>query len=50
MGERAECDRETINEWFQWLNDRLGDMESVEPPVPAYIACKNWRPEEPWWK
>ena len=50
MGERAECNRDTINEWFQWLNERLGDMESVEPPVPAHIAHKNWLPKEPWWK
>ena len=50
MGERAECERETINEWFQWLNERLGDVESAEPPVPAHIAHRKWQPKEPWWK
>lgn len=44
MGERAETGRETINEWFQWLNDRLAEAELKEPPVPAHIAHRNWRP------
>jgi hypothetical protein len=44
-GERAETGRETINEWFQWLNDRLAERESTEPPVPAHIAHRDWRPK-----
>jgi len=44
-GERAETGRETINEWFQWLNERLGEMESAEPPVPAHVAHRHWRPK-----
>jgi hypothetical protein len=44
-GERAETGRETINEWFQWLNDRLAERESTERPVPAHIAHRDWRPK-----
>jgi hypothetical protein len=49
MGERAATGRETINEWFQWLNEHLGELESKEPPVPAHIAHKDWRPRSEWW-
>lgn len=50
IGEREATGRETINEWFQWLNDRLAELESKEPPVPAHIAHKNWQPKTQWWK
>lgn len=50
MGEREATGRETINEWFQWLNDRLGEMESLEPPVPAHVAHKDWQPNKKLWK
>jgi len=43
--ERAEQQRETIGEWFQWLAERLRDLESTEPPVPAHIAYRDWRPK-----
>jgi hypothetical protein len=43
-GERDEQRRETIEEWFEWLNDRIADRESALPPVPAHIAYRNWRP------
>ena len=49
-GEREETGRETINEWFQWLNDRLTEIESAEPPVPAHVAHKNWKPTRHWWE
>jgi hypothetical protein len=50
MGEREVTGRETINEWFQWLNERLAETESREAPVPAHIAHKDWQPKSPWWK
>ena len=46
MGEREATSRETINEWFQWLNERLVEMESREPPVPAHVAHKDWQPRK----
>lgn len=49
MAERAENKRETIGEWFEWLNDRLEAMESKSPPVPAHIAHKDWTPRRRWW-
>jgi len=49
MGEREATGRDTINEWFQWLNERLGDMESQEAPVPAFIEHKDWQPKTYWW-
>ncbi len=50
MGEREATGRETINEWFQWLNERLEEVESQSAPVPAHIAHKNWQPKSQWWK
>jgi len=50
MGEREETGRETINEWFQWLNERLGEMESKEVPIPAHVEHENWHPKTEWWK
>ncbi|MCJ7555386.1 MAG: hypothetical protein MUP90_00530 [Gammaproteobacteria bacterium] len=44
MSERAEVGRETINEWFQWLKERLEENELDVPPLPAHIEHKNWRP------
>lgn len=43
--ERAEQNRDTIGEWFQWLAERLADVESTEPPVPAHIAHRDWTPK-----
>jgi hypothetical protein len=42
MGERSLLQRDTIEEWFQWLAERLEEMESKTPPVPAHIAYKDW--------
>jgi len=49
-GERKETGRQTINEWFQWLNERLEEAESKEAPVPAHIAHREWQPKTRWWK
>lgn len=50
IGEREATGRQTINEWFQWLNERLAEIESKEEPVPAHIAHKDWQPGSQWWK
>ncbi len=42
MGERSMLERDTIEEWFQWLTERLAERESQIPPVPAHIAYKHW--------
>lgn len=41
--ERSLLGRDTIEEWFQWLMERLLERESKEPAVPAYIAHKKWK-------
>jgi hypothetical protein len=43
IGERSLLGRHTIEEWFQWLTERLQERESKEPAVPAYIAHKKWK-------
>lgn len=35
---RAETNRETRWEWFQWLAERIIERESSEPSVPAQVA------------
>ena len=42
-GEREEQGRETIEEWFEWLRDRITERESSTPPVPAHIEHRDWR-------
>jgi hypothetical protein len=42
--ERKEQDRETIEEWFEWLADRLHEREGGEAPIPAHIEHAGWRP------
>jgi hypothetical protein len=44
-GMRAEFQRETIFEWFQWLAERMIDRERSRRPVPAHIAHKDWEGE-----
>jgi hypothetical protein len=44
IGERDEVGRQTINEWFQWLKERLEETESKTPPVPAHIEHRDWTP------
>jgi len=43
MDERGQVGHDTINEWFQWLNERLAETELKEPPVPAHIEHKDWK-------
>jgi hypothetical protein len=40
---RRTLKRETGNEWFHWLAERMMDREKRSPPVPAYIAHRTWR-------
>jgi hypothetical protein len=40
---RRELKRETGSEWFHWLAERMMERERLEPPVPAYIAHRDWR-------
>jgi hypothetical protein len=42
-GEREQLNRETAEEWFQWLAERLLERESKAPPVPAYKAHAEWK-------
>lgn len=40
---RAEIERDTRWEWFQWLAERMLDRESASPPVPAHVQHRGWR-------
>ena len=40
---RRTLNRETGNEWFHWLAERMIEREKLSPPVPAYIAHRDWR-------
>jgi hypothetical protein len=40
---RRTLKRETGNEWFHWLAERMMEREKLSPPVPAYIAHRKWR-------
>ena len=41
--ERSLLGRDTIEEWFQWMMERLLERESLEPAVAAFIAHKQWK-------
>lgn len=41
--ERKASGRQTIGEWFEWLNDRLVEWEQETPPVAAHMEHRNWR-------
>jgi hypothetical protein len=40
---RRTLNRETGNEWFHWLAERMLEREQTAPPIPAYEAHRNWR-------
>ena len=44
IGERAATRRDTIEEWFQWLAERLQERETKRPALPAHIEHRNWAP------
>ena len=40
---RSTLNRETGNEWFHWLAERMLEREKTSPPIPAYVAHRHWR-------
>ena len=40
---RRTLNRDTGNEWFHWLAERMLEREKTSPPIPAYEAHRNWR-------
>jgi len=40
---RRTLNRETGNEWFHWLAERMLEREKTSPPIPAYVAHRHWR-------
>lgn len=40
---RQGMKRETGQEWFHWLADRMMEREKLTPPVPAYKAHQSWK-------
>jgi len=40
---RASSGRDTYYEWFQWLFEQMEKRESKIPPIPAYIAHRDWK-------
>jgi hypothetical protein len=40
---RRTLNRETGNEWFHWLAERMLEREKTSPPIPAYVAHRGWR-------
>jgi len=40
---RRTLNRETGNEWFHWLAERMLEREKTSPPIPAYLAHRYWR-------
>ncbi len=41
---RAESDRNTMSEWFQWLAERLDEHHTRYGRPPAYEQYRVWRP------
>jgi len=39
---RASIQRDTAFEWFQWLAERMMERERATPPIPAYVAHRDW--------
>jgi hypothetical protein len=40
---REQTQRPTWGEWFEWLANRMEERESLHPPVPAYVAFRDWQ-------
>ncbi len=40
---REAGNRQTYYEWFQWLYEQLEKRELKSPPVPAYVAYRDWK-------
>ncbi len=39
---RSTLNRETGSEWFHWLAERMMEREKISPPIPAYVAHRDW--------
>jgi len=39
---RGSSRRPTYYEWFQWLFEQVEKRESNTPPIPSYIAFRDW--------
>lgn len=39
---REAGNRQTYYEWSQWLYEQLEKRERKSPPVPAYVAFRDW--------
>jgi len=42
IGVRQQNNRETYEEWFQWLAEQFEKRESTAAPIPAHIAYRDW--------
>jgi hypothetical protein len=40
---REAGNRQTYYEWFQWLYEQLEKRERKSPPVPSYVAFRDWK-------
>jgi hypothetical protein len=40
---RAEVQRDTGFEWFQWLVERMAERERTAEAVPAYVGKRKWK-------
>ena len=40
---RESGNRQTYYEWFQWLCEQVEKRELKTPPIPAYIAYRDWK-------
>jgi hypothetical protein len=41
---RASVSRDTMHEWFQWLAERLEQLERDKGRLPAHVREAGWRP------
>ncbi len=41
--DRAELQRDTMHEWFQWLAERMMEREAKNPVKAAHLTHKNWK-------
>ena len=40
---RELSNRQTYYEWFQWLHEQVEKRELKTPPIPAYLAFRDWK-------
>jgi len=42
---RESNNRHSYFEWMEWLAEQVMRLEDTEPPVPAHIMYKDWKPK-----